>query len=61
MSQCVDCGEKIEFRRNWRGQWVVLDPDPPEWVKESYVEVAKGEFVSVFRHQCEARKKSERR
>lgn len=61
MSQCVDCGEEIEFVRNWRGQWVVLDPDPPEWVKESYVEVAMDEFVSVFRHQCEARKKSEKR
>ena len=50
--RCKYCGERIEFMKNWRGKPIVLDPYPPEWRKESYVEVEMEVFVSVFRHVC---------
>jgi hypothetical protein len=54
---CKDCGEEIDFIKSWRGVWVVLDPNPSDskFSRESYVEIAVGEFVSVFRHQCAKR------
>jgi hypothetical protein len=52
MGQCRDCGKEIEFTKNWRGQWVIIDPDPDEHARESYYEPVFGEFVGVFRHVC---------
>ena len=52
MSLCKECGKPIEFTQNWRGGWVIIDPEPDELARESYYEPTKGEFVGVFRHVC---------
>lgn len=53
MKECRDCGKPIGLIQNWRGQWVVLDPNPPDWIKQSWVEVSMEHFIPIFRHVCE--------
>lgn len=53
MKACKRCGKPITFAQDWLGRWVVLDVRPPEWRRESYVEIEREHFVSVFRHVCE--------
>jgi hypothetical protein len=58
MPACKHCGAAIDFVERWRPserlerRWVVVETDPDPLAIESYVEVAKEEFVTVFRHKC---------
>jgi hypothetical protein len=60
MATCKDCGVEVTFMQNWREQWVVIEVEPPEQRRESYVEVEMEVFVSVFRHECPVRAKAKR-
>ena len=57
---CRDCGAAVIFRRNWLGRWSLIDPNPPEWRRMTYLEVSKDEFVEVYRHVCEAEPKTKK-
>jgi hypothetical protein len=58
VARCNKCGGRIDFVPRWRPserleqRWVVIDPEPDPLAIESFVEVAKETFVSVFRHKC---------
>ena len=52
MTQCNDCGAEIEFLKSWRGQWVIIEPNPSEDARATFYEPSIGEFVTVFRHVC---------
>jgi hypothetical protein len=51
--RCQDCGRPIRLAQRWTGRWMCLDvePYPPE-SKRGWLELAKGHFVPVFRHNC---------
>jgi hypothetical protein len=51
--KCSRCNRGIDFVRRWTGQRVCCEAEPGEHHQESFVEVELGEFVSVFRHECE--------
>jgi hypothetical protein len=57
-TQCKECGVLIDFVERWRPgermkpRWVVVETHPDPLAIESYVEVDKEVFVSVFRHKC---------
>ena len=52
MSRCKDCGKEIEFLKSWRGQWVIIEPEPSELARATFYEPSLGEFAQVFRHVC---------
>jgi hypothetical protein len=56
MGKCLHCDAPVEFVARWRGDAppVACEVEfaPDAYYRESFVEVARGEFVSVFRHHC---------
>ena len=58
MNTCFRCNRKIGFAERWNSpQRVVCEVEfePGKHYCESFVEIEPGDFVSVFRHECEAR------
>jgi hypothetical protein len=56
MANCVGCGKPIALVYRWREDAppvaCEVEFDPNAHAQESFVEVALGEFASVFRHRC---------
>lgn len=52
---CSRCNRQIAFVQRWNEKWVCCEVEPDEVARESFVEIELGEFVSVFRHDCEER------
>lgn len=51
--RCQACGERIEWKADWRGRLIKLDARPSALRRPTYVEVEMGEFVEVHRHDCQ--------
>lgn len=51
-TECQNCGAPITFMQDWRDRWIILDANPEDGDRESFLEIQKGVFVSVFRHTC---------